>query len=221
MTKSPQSYQFASVAAAHAVTGDAPAPQRDAQPDGKPRAAERILGAACELFYRDGIRAVGVDAIVETAGVTKPSLYRSFASKDELAAAYLRDYEEGFWSRFEGALARHPADPRAGLLAYFAGVATRQAATAYRGCALTNAAVEFPEAGSPARRVSEANKRRLRQRLEELSSSMGAEEPALLADGLLMLFEGANASGQIFGADGPARSLAVIADRLIGASLCR
>jgi AcrR family transcriptional regulator len=221
MAKSRLSYHPAADVAVHAVTDGSPAPQREPQADGKPRAADRILGAACELFYRDGIRAVGVDAIVETAGVTKPSLYRSFASKDELAAAYLRDYEKGFWSRFEGALARHPGDPRAGLLAYFAGVATRQASTAYRGCALTNAAVEFPEAGSPARLVSEANKRRLRQRLEDLASAMGSDDPALLADGLLMLFEGANASGQIFGAGGPVRSLAAVADRLIGASLPR
>ncbi|SHG47066.1 transcriptional regulator, TetR family [Kaistia soli DSM 19436] len=187
----------------------------------KPRAAEKILNAARDLFYREGIRAVGVDEIVETAGVTKPSLYRSFPSKDELAAAYLRDYEIGFWSRFETALARHPGDPRAGIVAYFSGVSQRQALTNYRGCALTNAAVEFPEPGSPARLVSEANKRALRARLELLAGDMGADDPALLADGLLMLFEGANASGQIFGVGGPVRSLAVVADRLIGASVRR
>ena len=56
-------------------------------------AADRIRKTAREMFYRDGIRAVGVDAIVNQAGVTKPSLYRSFSSKDELAAAYLRDYD--------------------------------------------------------------------------------------------------------------------------------
>ena len=58
-----------------------------------PRAADRIRQTARDLFYREGIRAVGVDEIVTRAGVTKPSLYRSFPSKDELAAAYLRDYE--------------------------------------------------------------------------------------------------------------------------------
>ena len=55
------------------------------------RAADRIRASASELFYREGIRAVGVDEVVDRAGVTKPSLYRSFASKDDLAAAYLRD----------------------------------------------------------------------------------------------------------------------------------
>lgn len=70
----------------------------DAQSPDKPLlAADRIRRTAREMFYRDGIRAVGVDAIVTQAGVTKPSLYRSFASKDELAAAYLRDYDAEFW----------------------------------------------------------------------------------------------------------------------------
>src|SRR5580704_19269309 len=82
-----------------------------------PRAAERIRETARELFYREGIRAVGVDEIVSRAGVTKPSLYRSFASKDELAAAYLRDYEGEFWSRFNAVIAAH-AEPRGQLRAY-------------------------------------------------------------------------------------------------------
>ncbi len=187
----------------------------------RPNAAERVLGAARSLFYREGIRAVGVDAIVAAAGVTKPSLYRSYVSKDELAAAYLRDYDSGFWDRFEAALARHPGDPRAGVLAFFASIEARQSATGYRGCALTNAAVEFPEPDSPERHVSEAAKRALRRRLEILADEMGADDPILLADGLLMLFEGANACGQIFRADGPVRSLPAIADRLIAASLPR
>src|SRR5690349_8008119 len=63
------------------------------------RAADRILQSARDLFYREGIRAVGVDEIVARAGVTKPSLYRSFPSKDELAATYLRRYEAEFWER--------------------------------------------------------------------------------------------------------------------------
>ena len=54
---------------------------------------DRIRQSARELFYREGIRAVGVDEIVNRAGVTKPSLYRSFSSKDALAAAYLAHYD--------------------------------------------------------------------------------------------------------------------------------
>src|SRR6266850_6452421 len=89
------------------------------------RAADRIRASASELFYREGIRAVGVDEIVTRAGVTKPSLYRSFASKDELAAAYLRDYDGEFWNRFEQTIAAHPGQPRAQLRALFERLAAR------------------------------------------------------------------------------------------------
>ncbi len=183
------------------------------------RAADRIKQSARELFYREGIRAVGVDAIVEQAGVTKPSLYRSFPSKDELAAAYLRDYEAAFWERFDAAVAAHPGDPRAQLRAFLTPVATRAAKHGYRGCGLTNAAVEYPEPGHPARLVAEANKHALRRRLAEMAAEMGAADPETLGDGLLLLIEGAYVSGQLFGKGGPARAVAAVADRLIAASL--
>ena len=88
-------------------------------PAAQPRAAERILAVARDLFYRVGIRAVGVDEIVRQAGVTKPSLYRSFPSKDELAASYLRAIR----ARILGALrrggrGRHPGDPRKQIVAF-------------------------------------------------------------------------------------------------------
>jgi AcrR family transcriptional regulator len=181
----------------------------------RPRAIDRIRQTARELFYRQGIRAVGVDEIVTRAGVTKPSLYRGFSSKDELAAAYLRDFDGQFWKRFEAAVAAHPGDPRAQIRAYLEGLAKRATKAGYRGCGLTNACIEYPEAGHPARLVAEENKRALRQRLTEMAAAMGAAEPEVLGDGLLLLIEGAFASGQLFGEQGPARSVAVIADKLI------
>jgi AcrR family transcriptional regulator len=182
-----------------------------------PRAADRIRQTARDLFYRQGIRAVGVDEIVSRAGVTKPSLYRGFASKDELAAAYMRDYDAEFWKRFDAAVAAHPGDPRAQILSYFEGLSKRATKPAYRGCGMTNCVVEYPEVGHPARRVAEANKRELRRRLTEMAAAMGAAEPEVLGDGLLLLMEGAFTSGQIFGHGGPAGSVAAAADRLIAA----
>ncbi|HEY6943479.1 TetR/AcrR family transcriptional regulator [Dokdonella sp.] len=184
-----------------------------------PRAAERIRESARELFYREGIRAIGVDEIVSRAGVTKPSLYRSFASKDELAAAYLEDYDAAFWERFDEGAAEHPDDPRAQLLAYLAGLAQRATKAGYRGCGLTNAAVEYPEPGHPARKVSEAHKRALRERLVGMARQMGARDAQALGDGLLLLIEGTFASGQLFGKGGPARALVASAERLIDASV--
>lgn len=183
------------------------------------RAAERIRETARDLFYREGIRAVGVDEIVARAGVTKPSLYRAFASKDELAAAYLRDYDREFWARFDGAAAAHPDDPRAQLRTWLTGIGARAVKPAYRGCGLSNAAVEYPQAGHPARLVAQDNKRMLRQRLADLARRLGASEPDALGDGLMLLVEGAFVSGQLFGPGGPAGVIADAAEALIEAHL--
>lgn len=183
------------------------------------RAAERIRLAAGELFYREGIRAVGVEEIVHSAGVTKPSLYRSFPSKDELAAAYLRDFDAGFWRRFEAPAAEHPGDPRGHLLAYMEALARRAGRDGYRGCGLSNAIIEYPDRSHPAHQVAAANKRALRERLAAMCTAMGAADPAELADGLLLLLEGSYTSSQTFGAGGPVRALVATATRLIDASL--
>jgi AcrR family transcriptional regulator len=188
----------------------------DSRPAGKPPlAADRIRKTARELFYRDGIRAVGVDAIVNEAGVTKPSLYRSFSSKDELAATYLRDYDAEFWARFDAACEAHPGNPRAQILEYLSGLGARAVQSGYRGCGLTNAAVEYPEPDHPARAVAVAHKAELRRRLAAMAAEMGAADPEALGDGLLLLLEGAFVSSQLFGEGGPAGRVAQMADKLI------
>ena len=188
-------------------------------PTSRPRATDRIRQTARELFYRRGIRAVGVEEIVTQAGVTKPSLYRSFPSKDELAADYLRGYEAEFWARFDAAVAAHPGNPRAQILDYLTGLASRAVMAGYRGCGLTNAAIEYPDPTHPARTVSDPHKRELRKRLKAMATEMGAVRPGILADGLLLLIEGTFASSQIFGPGGPGGSVAAAADALIEASL--
>src|SRR3954462_10148523 len=177
-------------------------------------AADRIRKTARELFYRQGIRAVGVDEIVSRAGVTKPSLYRSFSSKDELAAAYLRDYDGEFWARFEQSAAKHPDDPKAQILDYIRGLGQRAQRPDYRGCGLSNAALEYPAHDHPARLVSEDHKRRLRARLSEMAKGMQAKRPEALADGLLLLIEGIFVTGQLFGDRGPAMHAAEVAETL-------
>jgi AcrR family transcriptional regulator len=182
--------------------------------EGTPRAADRIRASARELFYREGIRAVGVDEIVQCAGVTKPSLYRSFPSKDELAAAYLRDYDCDFWERFERPYGKTYSDPRAQVLAYIGELAARAVTPGYRGCGLSNATIEYPAGDHPARKVAEAHKKAVRQRLRELAALMGAHEPNVLGDTLLLLIEGIFGSGQQ-SENGPAQSAVVAAERLI------
>ncbi|WP_284319161.1 TetR/AcrR family transcriptional regulator [Dyella acidisoli] len=182
------------------------------------RAADRIRETAFDLFYREGIRAVGVEEIVSQAGVTKPSLYRAFESKDELIAAYLRDYNQRFFQRFEAPAADHPDDPKAQLLAYVDRLAVRASRDGYRGCGLTNAVIEYPDGDHPAHQVAVESKQQLRDRLHEMCSSMGARNSDELADGILLLLEGSYVSGQTFGEGGPARVLGTMVRRLIDAS---
>src|SRR5690242_19122233 len=107
---------------------------------------ERILAAARELFYRDGIRAVGVEAVAAAAGTNKMTLYRHFASKDALIAAYLRQLateEDSAWQNIRG---EAPGDAQAQLLALL-----RRGSS--RGCAFANAAVELAERRHPAMRI--------------------------------------------------------------------
>lgn len=182
---------------------------------------DRVLQTASELFYRRGIRSVGVDEIIAAAGVAKMSLYRSYPSKDELAAAYLTAADRRYWRWWDGVVARHPGDPRAQLGDLFLGLAKRTTAADWRGCPFTNAATEFPEDDHPARAVAEANKHELRRRLGALAAAIGARQPKLLADQLVLLFEGAYVSAQVFGKKGPAAAVAAAADALIAAQLDR
>lgn len=186
--------------------------------DPKPRAADRILASARDLFYRQGIRAVGVDEIVAQAGVTKPSLYRSYGSKDDLAADYLRAEAEQFWGRFDSAAAGREGDARAQLIAYFKAFSGRAARPGFRGCGLSNAAVEYPQPDHPARREAEAFKRQVRARLTELSARAGARDPAALGDSLMLLMEGVYNAVQLFGPDGPQSRVAGAAEALIDAA---
>jgi len=163
-----------------------------------PRA--RLLAAAGELFYRHGIRAVGVEAIAEAAGTNKMTLYRHFPSKDELVAEYLRQSAseaDECWADLERA---HPGDALGQLRAWFAEMADCFADTDERGCALANAAVELPEKDHPARRVIEEYKTAMRQRLIRLCEEAGLTEPDLLADELHIMLEGARVTAQSVGA---------------------
>ncbi len=183
-----------------------------------PRAAERIFDTARELFYREGIRAVGVDEIVTKAGVTKPSLYRSYKSKDELVAAVLREVEVGFWARFEAAEALYPGEPKAQMIAYFEGLAGRSNGDDYRGCNLSNAVVEYPDRQHAGRIVSQAHKQDLRARLHAKAAEMGATDPKALGDAMLLLIEGVFTSSQMFdGDDKPAKAVVGAVKALIAA----
>jgi len=186
--------------------------------DARPSARKRIFDTAAELFYRKGIRAVGVEAIAAQADTTKMSLYRNFPSKDELVAEWLRDHDARFWEAWDSMAQKYPGDARKQLQAAFALLAKHVSDPSARGCPMANAAVEITDKAHPARKVIEIHKGKLRARLAALCEKAGAGEPSVLADQLFLLMEGAQVS-VILGVRGPARNVGRAADVLIDAHL--
>jgi AcrR family transcriptional regulator len=117
-------------------------PRRGAPLKGEPSARERILKTAGELFYKEGIRAVGIDTVIAESGVSKASLYRTFDSKEELIAAFVAERDRSFWIWWEGIAARHADDPRVQLDTLLFGVVRPIGRTFCRGCSFLNAATE-------------------------------------------------------------------------------
>lgn len=161
----------------------------------------RLLDAADGLFYAGGIRATGVGAIAEGAGVTKMTFYSHFASKDELVADYLRERDARWRELLEGTLAKHEA-PLDKLLAVFDAYRESVVSGELRGCAFVNFAAEFPNREHPARRVAREHKAELRRRLAGLAAEAGAEEPEALAERLFVLLEGAFVTAAMEGDEG-------------------
>jgi AcrR family transcriptional regulator len=182
-------------------------------------AADRVFEVAADLFYRESIRAVGVDTIVKRAGVAKISLYRNFESKDDLIVAYLENRNADYWRNIDRILSTKRQDSRAQLRALISYVAGRTTTPGYRGCPFINFASEFPDASHPGHRVVDENKREMRRRLVNLTKAIGVPRPTQLADALFLLIEGAYASSQTLGGrNGPASILLRAADALIEAA---
>jgi AcrR family transcriptional regulator len=200
-----------------ATTVPVPAGDPKTQAVAKPRVRERILRTACELFYRRGIRAVGVDSITSEAGTNKMSFYRNFPSKDELVAEYLRDQERAGWAWWDSVVAAHEADARAQLEALFEAHVKRMSGGDSRGCALANAAIEITDA-TPARAVVENNKHELRRRFRKLARDTEAREPDALGDALMLLWEGSYLTRLVFpGRQGPMQNVVRAARTLMDA----
>jgi AcrR family transcriptional regulator len=182
-------------------------------------ARERILSVASDLFYHQGVRAVGIDTIIAAAGVAKMSLYRAFPSKDDLVAAYLERRNSEFWERWDRAVAACPDDPRARLEGLLDSITRRILGDAYRGCPFLNTATEFPGSTLPADQVIRDHKHAVNDRLRAMAAAAGAREPQALADHLQLIIDGAYVSSQSMGAEGPARALATAGRVLIAAAL--
>jgi AcrR family transcriptional regulator len=175
-----------------------------------------VLGVAHELFYWHGIRATGVDRVAAEAGVAPTTLYRLFASKDDLIAAYIERASLLYREWFDAAAAAGGPDPREAILAVFDALGEQVQPQHCRGCPFLMALAEFPDPAHPAHRAAVAVKAWVRERLGQLTATLAGD--GLLADQLSLVMEGTYASVQALTADGPARHARTVAEVLLDVS---
>jgi AcrR family transcriptional regulator len=158
-------------------------------------ARDRLLAAADELFYAEGIHTVGIDRVIEKAGVAKASLYSTFGSKDELVRAYLNGRHSRRRERITRRLAEY-GNPRDRLLGVFDIQGDLFAAPGFHGCAFVNATAESAP-GSAAEEATLEYRAWMRSLFTDLARDAGVPDPGGFADQSLLLYDGANISARI------------------------
>ena len=161
----------------------------------KPSPRERLLDAANELFYAEGVHSVGIDRVIAHAGVAKASLYSTFGSKEGLIRAYLDGRHEIMIGRLRQAIAETD-DPIEKMLAVLAAQASQFDRPDYRGCAFVAAAAEAPGEG----RIAEATARyrdEVRNLFAELAAEAGIADPEQLADQLRLIYDGGSLAANL------------------------
>ncbi|MEO1235435.1 MAG: TetR/AcrR family transcriptional regulator [Planctomycetota bacterium] len=181
----------------------------------------QLVSTALELFERVGFRAVGIDRILAEAGVAKMTLYKHFATKDDLVAAALSEKDRGYRSWLTAEVERRAASARDRLLAVFEVLDEELKAPAFAGCIFTRAASEYGEADHPAHVAAAEHKRLIRQYLTTLANDAGAAEPDRLAYQLTTLIDGAMAGKLIEGCNDLCPAVRAAARSLIDTALPR
>jgi AcrR family transcriptional regulator len=154
-------------------------------------ARQRLLRTAATLFYAEGIRAVGVDRVIEEAGVTRATFYRHFPSKDELVVAYLRLVS----GAVRDVAGDEPGEAR--LRRTVVAMADTICAPGFRGCSFINAAAEFADPQSPVHRAVTEHRAWLTGTFVDDLAAVGHPDPAQAAAHLMMLRDGAMVAGYL------------------------
>jgi AcrR family transcriptional regulator len=160
----------------------------------KPSARERLLAAANELFYTEGVHTVGIDRVIDQAGVAKASLYNTFGSKEELVRAYLEGRHAAMAARITKAIARYD-DPRDRLLGVFEAQGEVFAEPGFRGCAFAGASAESPS--DLVAQAADAYRGWVRGLLTDLARDAGVPDPERLGRQLHLLYDGASLSARM------------------------
>ena len=178
---------------ATAKTRRVAADKRSSESDDGPR--RRLLAVAKKLFYEEGVHVVGIDRLIEEAGVAKASLYTHFGSKDGLVRAYLEEHLQARREHVARVLARYDS-PRERLLGMFADAQEALAGTAFRGCRFVNASAEArPEESIGA--LTEEYRSWLRTLFTDLAEAAGAGDATRLGRQLALLYDGAAVAARL------------------------
>lgn len=180
-------------------------------------ARQRILDAAVEQYYAEGIRAVSADKLIAAAGVSKVTFYRHFPTKNDLIAAYVAVLAQREQDTVAAKRAELADDPAAVLSWYADVMGEASCAPDFRGCPFINAAAELPENDHPGRAVIAGHRSWLTGQIVELLVQLDVTEPALRAHQIMMLRDGAMVSGYLRRApDQVAAELRLAARAIIG-----
>jgi len=183
---------------------------------------EQILAAAHRLFYWEGIRATGIDRVAAEAGVAPVTLYRSFATKDELVGAYVDLNAAGYRQWLTDATRPEAGSARERILAMFDALAQQVQPENCRGCPFLMALAEFPDPSHPARRraieIKDWVRAHIRSLAHDLAKEQPIDDPDALADQLVLVFEGVYASVQALGVEGPTSRARSAAESLMTAA---
>jgi AcrR family transcriptional regulator len=160
-----------------------------------PGTRARILAAASELFYAQGIRATSADRIIEEVGITKVTFYRHFRTKSELVVAYLTGQAAGERAWMEST--RIKDDPVESLRMLATGIGEASCRPGFRGCSFINAAAEFADPDDPVRAVVDAHRRWMLGQFAEIAAQAGASDAESTARRLMILRDGAMVNGYL------------------------
>lgn len=168
-------------------------------PPPPPGVGERILTTASDLFYKEGVRAVGIQRVIDEAGIAKASLYAHYTSKDDLVAACLSKQGTAWRNAVESATTDSALDPRAKLLRIFDLQRERIASPGFRGCPFQNTGSEITDTDHPAKRVTAEYRQWLRTLFTSLVREAGIAHADAVAGALIVLHDGAAASALVDG----------------------
>lgn len=161
----------------------------------KTSARERLLAAADELFYNEGVQTVGIDRIIEHAGVAKASLYNIFGSKEELVHAYLESRQASTSERITRTLTRFRT-PRDRLLGVFDAQGELFTDPEFNGCAFVSASAEAAH-GSSIEQAADEYRAWVRTLFTDLAKEAGFADPDAVARQLHLLYDGASLSARM------------------------